>query len=417
MSTDPDTQLRLHDGEPLRVVISSYGSGGDSAPLITLARHMHGHGDRVRLLLERDGADRARGLGLDAEPLAGDLRSARRRAKGDPTLQPGFRNIAEWARQTRRAAEDADVVVGSGLGAQASQVAARATGRPFVGVTMFPIVPTSAFGSPLALLPVPSALNRPTHALIQHLLWGAFGRALRPVYRGWGMSPLPLRFDDHPTLCAVSPALLAEPEDWPASARVVGDLAARVGHGSADTPGAPSDRLSPDLLSFLDAGPAPVYVGFGSMAVPDAGRIRDAVLGLSSDRRVIFSPGWSGIDMPSGPNLHVVGHAPHDALFPKMAVVVHHGGAGTLHAAARAGVPQVIVPMGGDQSWWAGRAHAAGIAAAPVRVRGLDAQGLRRAVIEALARTSRARDVAVEMASEDGCDAVDRAVHAAVCGG
>lgn len=413
MSTDPDAQLRRHNGEPLRVVISSFGSEGDCAPLITLASRMQGHGDRIMLLLERDGAVRARDHGLDAEALAGDLRSARRQAKGDPTLQLGFRNIAKWARQTRRAAEDADVVVGSGLGAQASHVAARAAGLPFVGVTMFPIVPTSAFSSPLALLPVPAVLNRPTHALIQHLLWGAFGRALRPVYRQWDMPPLPPRFDDHPTLCAVSPTLMAEPGDWPATARVVGHLAEGVGRGLVGSPEGPSERLSPDLLSFLGAGPAPVYLGFGSMAVPDAGRMRDAVLGLSSDRRVIFSPGWSGIDVASGPNLHVVGRVPHDALFPRMAAVVHHGGAGTLHAAARAGVPQVIVPMGGDQSWWAGRAHAAGIAAAPVRVRGLDARRLTEAVDEAFARASRACDVAAEMASEDGCDAVDLAVHGA----
>ncbi|ALN15321.1 glycosyltransferase [Acidipropionibacterium acidipropionici] len=410
MTTDPGPKLHRHDGQPLRVVISSYGSEGDSAPLITLARHMQGHGDRVRLLLERDGADRARSLGLDAEALAGDLRAARRRAKGDPTLQLGFRRIAEWARQTRQAAEEADVVVGSGLGAQACQVAAAAAGRPFVGVTMFPIVPTSAFSSPLALLPVPRVVNRPTNALIQHLLWGAFGRALRPVYREWGMQPLPLRFDDHPTLYAVSPALLAEPTDWPASARVVGDLAEAVERGSAD---ALTEGLDPDLLSFLDTGPAPVYVGFGSMAVPDADRVRDAVLGLARERRVVFSPGWSGVDLPSGPNLHVIARVPHDILFPRMAVIVHHGGAGTLHAAARAGVPQVIVPMGGDQSWWAGRAHAAGIAAAPVKVRGLDARRLGDAVIEAGTRAPRAREVAAEMASEDGCDAVDRAIHSA----
>lgn len=407
MSTDPDAQLLRHGGEPLRVVISSYGSEGDSAPLITLARRMQGHGDRVRLLLERDGADRARDLGLDADPLAGDLRAARQQAKGDPTLRLGFRNIAEWARQTRRAAEEADVVVGSGLGAQACQVAAGAAGRPFVGVTMFPIVPTSAFSSPLALLPVPALLNRPAHALIQHLLWAAFGRALRPVYRQWDMSPLPLRFDDHPTLCAVSPALLAEPTDWPASARVIGALDA-----AADPPD-PSGGLDRELEAFLEDGPAPVYVGFGSMAVPQPERMRDAVLGLSIDRRVVFSPGWSGITLPSGPSLHVVGRVPHDALFPKMAAIVHHGGAGTLHAAARAGIPQVIVPMGGDQSWWAGRAHAAGIAAAPVKVRGLDARRLEEAVTEALAGASRAREVAAEMASEDGCLAVDRAIHSA----
>ncbi len=368
---------------------------------------MQAHGDHVTLLLEADGAARARSRGLNARALAGDLRAARAEARhGDPTLGMARRHLADWARQTREAAQEADVVVGSGLGAQACRLAAEAAGRPFVGVTMFPVVPTGEFSSPLALLPVPRVLNRPTHSLIQHLLWTAFGRALRPLCREWGM-PLPaLQFDDHPTLCATSPALLPAPGDWPPMARVIGELKEAAGPATASVAG-----LSPELLAFVEDGPAPVSVGFGSMSLRDPERVRAAVVGLSKSQRVVFSPGWSGIALSPRTNLQVIGHTPHDALFPRMSVVVHHGGAGTLHAAARAGVPQVIVPLGGDQAWWARRAHAAGVAPPPLPVRKLTAESLTEAVFAARALAPHARDVAARMAKDDGCSHVDEAVH------
>ncbi|CCH79644.1 putative glycosyltransferase [Nostocoides japonicum T1-X7] len=413
MNTERDGTPRedaREGGRPLRVVMSSYGSEGDSAPLIALAARMQAHGDRVTLLLEADGAGRARDRGLAAYPLAGDLRAARATSKGhgDPTLGMARHHLGDWARQTRQAAEDSDVVVGSGLGAQACHIAARAARRPFVGVTMFPIVPTREFSSPLALLPVPRVLNRPTHSLIQHLLWTAFGHRLRPLCREWGVGMPRLRFDDHPTLCAASPTLLPTPRDWPPVARVVGEL-----REPRDPTRSPVDGLDPELLAFLEEGPAPVSVGFGSMTVRDPGRVRAAVLGLARTHRVLFSPGWSGIDLPPGPNLRVIGHTPHDALFPRMSVVVHHGGAGTLHAAARAGTPQVVIPLGGDQSWWAGRAQTAGIAPPPLRMRTLTAESLTRAVLAALALEPRAREISLRMAREDGCDEVDLAVHGA----
>lgn len=395
----------MDSASPIRVVMSSYGSEGDSTPLIALARRMQDHGDHVTLLLEADGAAAARDRGLDARALAGDLRAARAAAKpgSDPTLGMARRHLADWARQTRDAIEQvgADVVLGSGLGAEAVQVAARAAGRPFVGVTMFPIVPTAAYSSPLALLAVPRSLNRATHRLIQHLLWSAFGHQLRPLCREWGMSLPRLSFVNHPTLCAASPTLLPEPADWPSAARMVGDLRE-----------APGD-LDPDLAAFVERGPAPVYIGFGSMSVPDPDRVRDAVVGLARTRRVVFSPGWSGIEVAPGPNLHVIGRASHDALFPRMGAVVHHGGAGTLHAAARAGVPQVIVPLGGDQAWWADRARDAGIADAPLGAAGLDAAALERAVATAESLRPRAHEVARAMIDEDGCGVVDRILHRA----
>jgi vancomycin aglycone glucosyltransferase len=126
----------------------------------------------------------------------------------------------------------------------------------------------------------------------------------------------------------------------------------------------PDDRPLPDgLAEFLDAGEPPVYVGFGSMhlhAAPDLGRIAvDAV--RAQGRRVVLARGWAELNAD---DCFVVGDVNQQALFPRVAAVVHHGGAGTTTAAARAGAPQVVVPQIGDQPQFAARVAELGIGAA-----------------------------------------------------
>jgi UDP:flavonoid glycosyltransferase YjiC (YdhE family) len=126
---------------------------------------------------------------------------------------------------------------------------------------------------------------------------------------------------------------------------------------------------------------------------------------------VLFHPGWSGIDparLP--PGVFVLGDTPHDWLFPRTALVVHHGGAGTSHAVARAGVPSVVVPFAGDQFFWARRMAGRGIATTCPAAR-LDGARLVQAIAAASAPGMRAaaRRTAQAMRGEDGVrTAVDR---------
>src|SRR5439155_25864439 len=97
------------------------------------------------------------------------------------------------------------------------------------------------------------------------------------------------------------------------------------------------------LSDFLEAGPPPVYVGFGSMHNRDAERVTELVveaLKLSGQRGILFT-GWNGLGAVAGSDrlFALESDTPHDWLFPRMAAVVHHGGAGTTAAALRAGVP------------------------------------------------------------------------------
>lgn len=114
--------------------------------------------------------------------------------------------------------------------------------------------------------------------------------------------------------------------------------------------------LPPALEKFLADGPPPIYLGFGSMSASDqTGRLLvEAIRALGL--RVILSQGWAGLMPPDArDDIISISDVAHAALFPRVAAVVHHGGAGTTHAAARAGTPQVIIPHSYDQFYWAHR--------------------------------------------------------------
>ena len=130
----------------------------------------------------------------------------------------------------------------------------------------------------------------------------------------------------------------------------------------------PDDRPLPaELLDFLDAGTPPVYVGFGSMSLR-AGR---DIVGMAIEairaqgRRVLLAQGWADLaPIDDRDDCFAVGEINQQALFGRVAAVVHHGGAGTTTTAAAAGAPQVVVPQGADQVYWAGRVVGMGIGTA-----------------------------------------------------
>jgi vancomycin aglycone glucosyltransferase len=128
-----------------------------------------------------------------------------------------------------------------------------------------------------------------------------------------------------------------------------------------------SRPLAADLMTFLNAGAPPVYCGFGSMpmqAAPDAARVAIQAI-RAHGRRALLARGLAGLDVvDDGDDCFVLGEVNQQALFPRVAAVIHHGGAGTTTTAAQAGVPQVIVPQVADQPYWARQLGRLGIGAA-----------------------------------------------------
>jgi sterol 3beta-glucosyltransferase len=179
-------------------------------------------------------------------------------------------------------------------------------------------------------------------------------------------------------LHANSQALLPRPADWPAHA---------VTTGFWRLPPATVWAPPPALQAFLDAGPPPVYVGFGSMAGCDAeGLARLVIKALAlAGLRGVLARGWGGLQAAAVPaHVHLIDEAPHDRLLPLMAAVVHHGGAGTTAAGLLAGRPTVICPFFGDQPFWGRVVHGAGLGPAPIPQRKLTPARLAAAMQQAV---------------------------------
>ncbi len=202
-----------------------------------------------------------------------------------------------------------------------------------------------------------------------------------------------------PVLYGYSPAVFPKPPDWDADTHV-------TGYWFLD----PAEDWSPPaaLIEFLQAGPLPVYVGFGSMSSRRPEQTADLVLqALAQARqRAIILAGWGGLQMAELPDsVLMVDSVPFSWLFPRVAAVIHHGGAGTTSAGLRAGVPSIVVPFFGDQPFWGRRVAELGVGPAPIPRRRLTAERLTGALQQAVtdqAMRQRAADLGATLQAEDG---------------
>ena len=134
---------------------------------------------------------------------------------------------------------------------------------------------------------------------------------------------------------------------------------------------------------------------------------------LEGGRRIVVQ--GSSAECVSSPGLIRIGAVDHRALFPRAALVVHHGGAGTTHAVVAAGVPSLVIPHVGDQPYWADRLRRLGVAPEPQPVRGLQAERLAAAALATAADPAmhqRATALASELEKERGLDEAVDAIEA-----
>ncbi|WP_176046126.1 glycosyltransferase [Burkholderia sp. BCC1644] len=396
----------------MKLVIATYGTEGDTRPLAALGRALIDAGHDVRLLADAATLGSAAMLGVPSAPLSGDIRRAiapegaladavRGRGGFNDTSKAlaaiANANTAAWMREVADASDGCDAILVSGLASFVGLSVAEYRGVPAIGAGMIPITPTAEFASPF--LPpgkVPRGLNRVSHRFVNALLWQAFRKSTNAARAGvCGLPPRKHVWNDHPMLYGVSPALLSGPTDWPSNVQACGQW--RIDARAWAPPA--------DLSAFLESGDPPVYIGFGSMAGFDRAAMVDALNHALAGRRALFYPGWSGIDASMLPaHVRVIGDTPHDWLFPRVSMAIHHGGSGTTHSAARAGIPSVVVPFAGDQFFWANRLQRLGVADAPVAGRRVDAAALARAIAFADRGETQARatELGTRIAQEDG---------------
>jgi sterol 3beta-glucosyltransferase len=419
--------------QPFRAVpitILAIGSRGDVQPLVALGVALQRTGRyEIRLAASDDFEEYIRSWGLDFFPLGVNAQellgteAAHRILESGRNMLSAMWQLIQMLRPTleqlmegaRRACQGVDAVVFSTLGMGAYHIAEK-LGIPCFWALPFPFfcrtrsLPNLAFPR----LPLGSIYNLGTHILVEQFAQQTTGRSinrwrrerlnLSPVslfkwpYRELQGQPVPMFF-------CYSPAIVPKPSDW-------GDHVHVTGYWFLDHS---PDWCPPSaLVDFLGAGPAPVYIGFGSMSSRDPKTTAQIVLGAlkESGQRAVIATGWGGmssIDLPG--DVFKIKAVPHTWLFPRMAAVVHHGGAGTTAAGLRAGVPSVIVPYFGDQSFWGRQVERLGVGPKPVPRKEMAAQRLGAAITAAVVDKDireRAARLGERIRAEDG---VARAVE------
>jgi vancomycin aglycone glucosyltransferase len=354
----------------MRVLLSGYDSRGGVEPLVGLAVRLRELGAEVRVCAPPDEefAKRLAGAGVEMVPTG---RSVRQLVTGKTPPSPAgvprraAELVAAFYDKATVAAEGCDVLVASGLVPAVAGVKAVAEklGIRYVYTSYQPVSLPSPHHPPI---PRPGR-PLPSDVTDNRVLWerdaqdaqAVFGEAINTHRASIGLPSVDnVRdhvFTDHPWL-ATDPVLA--PWQRPADLSVVHTGAWFL----------PDERPLPAaLVAFLDAGTPPVYVGFGSIPMRDSQDIaRVSIEAIrAQSRRAVVSRGWAELALiDDQDDCFVVGEVNHQALFRRAAAVVHHGGAGTTTTATWAGAPQVVVPQGGDQPYFASRVADLGIGAA-----------------------------------------------------
>lgn len=414
----------------MRIAVLASGSRGDVQPYVALSKGLHDAGHDVRLVSAQNYAALAESAGVAFYPTRGDVQavaeSEEMRAlieKGDFIAITRFqaqalkRMAVPLAQDALAACEGVDALV-TGLGGVFNGVAiAEKLNLPLLQAYLVPMTPTKDFHS--VLLPpvgpaLPGALAKPSHHITQQMIWQGVREADRIAREQvFGLPPAPFtgpynapRLKRGTVLYGFSPHVVARPSDWDSRIHITGYWFLNEAQDWSPPPG---------VLEFLSAGSEPIYIGFGSMGNRKPEEVTRIVLEslAQTGQRAIVASGWGGLSRQDLPHsVFMVDAIPHAWLFPRVAAVVHHGGAGTTAAGLRAGVPSIVVPYFGDQPFWGRRIAALDVGPEPIPRGKLTAARLAAAIERAVtdqAMRERAAALGAKIRAEDGVRAaVDR---------
>lgn len=416
----------------MRIIILTFGSRGDVQPYLALGRGLRRAGHQVALAGHAQFSGLANEAGLDFRPLPGDPRRMLQSPAGQAWVrsgEDGYQFLTNFVKLTRpllpdllRASEqlvqEADLIVFSQLSFSGYHLA-EARRIPALMASLQPFSPTRQFPAVGAVGPsIPGLWNLVSHHVTEYLLWLPF----RDIINRWrseslGLAPnrlIPPSRIAHrrglPIGYGFSPTVVPRPDDWDDHIRI-------TGYWFLD--GDEEWRPSPELLEFLSGAEPVVYVGFGSMIRGESSHLQRIVQRVAErlNCRVVLQRGWEQMeDAPPHSHVLVVGSLPHSWLFPRMRVLVHHGGAGTTGAGLRAGVPSVLVPHFADQFFWSKRVSELGAGPEYVTRNDLDVERLERALASALeqpALAERAHELGNRIQAESGVQRGVRLVEAA----
>ena len=417
----------------MRIQFLAIGTRGDVQPALALGLGLKKAGFEVRLGAFEEFRPLVEAHGIGLTPFAGNFpgllsqntRDKVFKATSFFSLLKLFQKFfADMFVEFLRLSQDCDLLISNAATTMIVEPVAEKLGIPHIETSVFPGLPTRAFPSffgpwPPNLGSQHNAFTRRVFGTInwfsyQPVSWG-ISLALRPIIERCrkdilglpARKPLLNNRSGPPILCGFSQHVLPRPAEWGKHVHV-------TGYWFLDTPGfePPSD-----LQAFLDDGPPPVYIGFGSMPSQHPAQMTQIAiqaLAQTGQRGVLFtghSPLGRGMAaLSTSQPVYFTESIPHEWLLPLTAAVVHHGGAGTTAAGIRAGVPSIVVPFGADQRLWAYRVETLGVGPTPIPRSRLTAERLANAIEQAVnGSTIQQRTAALgeKVRAEDGvADAV-----------
>ncbi|KAM0594292.1 hypothetical protein ACHAP6_000850 [Verticillium nonalfalfae] len=412
-------------GIRLNIVIQVVGSRGDVQPFVALGNELQRHGHRVRLATHDTFADFVRKSGLEFYPIGGDPTELMAYMVKNPGLMPSMKSlragdiqkkrtmIAEMLEGCWRSCIEPDPLtqqpfVADAIIANPPSFAhvhcAQALGVPLHLMFTMPWSSTKDFCHPLANINVnnssisPAVANQISYMAVEWMTWQGLGDVINAWRQTLDLEDVPfsegaglLEALQIPFTYCWSPALIPKPLDWPNYIDVCGFFFRDAPHYTPE----------PELDQFLRSGPAPVYIGFGSIVIDDPDRLTAILVEAVKQTgvRAIISRGWSklGANQPADSDIFYLGDCPHEWLFQHVTAVVHHGGAGTT-----------------AQPFWGTMVNAAGAGPMPIPQRQLNAQNLASAINDCLTPGAQAaaQVMADKMRQENGVRQAVNSFHA-----
>lgn len=395
----------------MRITLFSIGTQGDVRPFVALGLGLAAQGHQVRIASGAACRELVVRCGLEFAPLTADFLEAM--AKDPGVLQRGKHPLTflrtarqllaemsvSWPKQGLAAAEGQDLLIGNGMASMLAGSLAEKLGIGFLETQLQPVTPCPDI-PPMVVTPKGERPWGPMNLALAHfyrlIVWQMLRAAIDPLRRALALPTISWRGpyrgrdpDHYPLLYGFSPTLLPPSPHWPAGVHVAGNWFL----DDADW------QPPPALQAFLAAGEKPVYIGFGSMVSGTSAALTDSLLAAlrRSGHRAILATGWGGLAESDGlgEQIFQLKEAPHHWLFPRVSAAIHHGGVGTTAATLRAGIPSVVIPFFGDQSFWAWRLQRLGVAPPALSATQLDVDAIVRALETALLPATRQRAAAL----------------------
>ncbi|KAF4332452.1 sterol 3-beta-glucosyltransferase [Fusarium beomiforme] len=387
-------------GPRLNIAIHIIGSRGDVQPFIPIAQILMKppHSHRVRICTHPVFKDFVEAQGVEFFSVGGDPEALMAYMVKNPGLLPS-RESFKGGDVGKRRREMAEIIngawrscieAGDGMGERVTAADVQCAEDLFIADVIIANPPS------MAHIHCAEKLSIPLHIVFTMPCLGDLINKFRaqtlhldPVSPMWGYQLLSrLRV---PYSYLWSESLIPKPSDWPSHLNITGFSFLLLAH---------SYTPPPDLVEFLENGPLPIYVGFGSIVMDNPQALTQLIFRAIeiAGVRAIMSKGWGGVgaggDVPD--SVYLIDNCPHDWLFQRVSVVVHHGGAGTTAAGIAAGRPTVIIPFFGDQPFWGQMIARAGAGPISIPFKELTAEILAESITFAL--QAGVQEVAQQMA-------------------